>query len=248
MIETMRAALPIPIIAVVGSRKSGKTTTVETIVRELTKKGYRVATAKHIHEPNFTIDAKGKDTWRHAQAGAQITVGVSTNELATIKKTDTTKYKLSDVTQNCEDNTDIIILEGFRNLIEQDLTVPKVVTAKNQDEIHEAMQIIKPILAFTGPIKKAETPTLKIPCIDIQTEPEKLTEIIDKRVAPTIKKRRESKETLSIKIDGKLVPLNPYVQKVTRNVLFAIVSTLKGVSIKENENVQITLTSPSETE
>ena len=161
-----------------------------------------------------------------------------------VKKTDTKKFTLGDVTQNCEDNTDIIILEGFRNLIAQDQTVPKVVTAKNQDEIKEAMRTIKPILAFTGPIHKSETAALTIPYVDIETEPKKLTEIIDKRVGPIIQKRRESKETLSIKINGKMVPLNPYVQNVARNVLFAIVSTLKGVSIEKDENVQITLTSP----
>jgi len=246
--KTMPAQLPIPIIAVVGSRKSGKTTTVETIVRALTRKGYKVATVKHIHEPNFTIDAKGKDTWRHAEAGAQITVGVSANELATIKKTDTTKYTLSDITRNCEDNTDIIILEGFRNLIAQDMTVPKVVTVKNKEEIKEAMRTIKPVIAFIGPIKKAQSATLNVPYVDVQTEPRKLTEIIEKRAAPIIQKRRESKETLSIKINGKIVPLNPYVQNVTRSVLFAIVSTLKGVSIKKDENVQISLTSPLKTD
>lgn len=241
--RTMSAQLPIPIVAVVGSRKSGKTTTVETIVRGLAKKGYRVATAKHIHEPNFTIDAKGKDTWRHAQAGAQITVGVSLNELATIKKANTAKYTLNDITQNCEDNTDIIILEGFRNLVAQDLTVPKIVTAKNKNEIHEAQKTIKPILAFTGPTQQtADTAALTIPYVDMQTEPRKLIEIIDKRMAPIVQKRRESKETLNVRINGKMVPLNPYVQKVTRNVLFAIVSTLKGVTVKEDENVRIIIT------
>jgi len=237
----MPTSLPIPIIAVVGSRKSGKTTTVESIVRELTKKGYRTATVKHIHEPNFTIDAKGKDTWRHAQAGAHIIVGIAAKELATIKKVDTTKYNLSNITQNCKDNTDIIILEGFRELVAQDLTVPKVVTAKNKEEIVEAVQVFKPILAFTGPISKTETTTLKIPYANVKTKPEKLTEIIDKRVAPIIKKRRECRETLSIDINGKTLPLNPYVQKVTRNVLFALISTLKGATIKGDENVQITI-------
>ncbi len=241
----MPAYLPIPIIAVVGSRKSGKTTTVEAIVRELTRKGYRIATIKHIHEPNFTIDAKGKDTWRHAQAGATITVGVSKKEFATIRKVDTTKYVLSDITQNCQDNTDIIVLEGFRGVVAQDLTVPKVVTAKNEDEIEEAVQVFKPILAFTGSVSKRETTDLKIPVVDVKKEPEKLIEIIEKRVAPIIQKRRESKETLNININGKMLPLNQYVQKVTRNVLFAVISTLKGAAIKEDENVQINITSQS---
>jgi len=241
----MSTSISTPIIAVVGSRKSGKTTTVETIVRELAKKGYRTATVKHIHEPNFTIDAKGKDTWRHAQAGAHIIVGVAAKELATIKKADTTKYTLNDITKNCEDNTDIIILEGFRGIVAQDPTVPKIVTIKNKDEIMEATQVFKPILAFTGPISKTEMTILKIPYVDVKKKPEKLVEIIEKRVAPIIQKRRESKETLTININGKMLPLNPYVQKVARNVLFAVVSTLKGATIKGDENVQITVTSPS---
>jgi len=244
----MPAPLSTPIIAVVGSRKSGKTTTAETMVRELTKKGYRVATVKHIHEPNFTIDAKGKDTCRLAQAGAHITVGVATKELATIRKVDTTKYSLSNITQHCRDNTDIIILEGFRALVAQDPTVPKIVTAKTKDEIKEATQVFKPILALTGPISKADVATLKIPYVDVIKEPEKLAEIIDKRVAPIVQKRRASRETLSIDINGKMLPINPYVQKVTRNVLFAVVSTLKGASIKGDESVQITITSRSNTD
>jgi len=237
----MPAALPIPIIAVVGSRKSGKTTTVEAVVRELTRRGYKVATVKHIHEPDFTIDAKGKDTWRHAQAGAHITVGVSKEELATIKKVDTTKFTLNDIIQNCEDNTDIIILEGFRDLIAQDLTVPKIVTAKDKNEIEEALKVFKPILVFTGSVPKTETKTFRIDCIDIKKETQKLMQMIEKHVGPIVLKRRESKDTVSIYINGKLLPLNPYVQKVTRNVLFAVISTLKGASVKGNENVQITI-------
>jgi len=244
----MPAYPPTPKIAVVGSRKSGKTTTAETIVRELTKKGYRVAIVKHIHEPDFTIDAKGKDTWRLAQAGALTTVGVAAKELATIKKVDTTKYTLGEITRSCKDNIDIIIIEGFRSLVAQDLTIPKIVTAKNKDEITEAVQIFKPILAFTGPISKADMTTLKIPYVDVKKEPRKLIEVVDKRVASVIKKKRESKETVSIDINGKMLSINPYVQKVTRNVLLAVVSTLKGVTIKGDENVQITITSQSKTD
>jgi len=241
----MPAVLPIPIIGVVGSRKSGKTTAVEAIVRELTKEGYRVATAKHIHEPNFTIDAKGKDTWRHTQAGAHAVVGISQKELATIRKIDTTKLTLNDITQNIQTNTDIIILEGFRHIIAKDTTIPKIVTAKNKKDIQEATKTIKPILAFTGPIKETDATKLNIPYVNIKTQPKKLTEIIDKRVAPIIQKRRETKETINIVIDEKNIPLNAYVQNVTRNVLLAIINTLKGANITGNENIQITLTSPN---
>jgi molybdopterin-guanine dinucleotide biosynthesis protein MobB len=237
----MQGYLPVPVIAVVGSRKSGKTTTVESITAELTKRDYRVATVKHINEPNFTINPAGKDTWRHAEAGAHITIGVAQKELAIVKRTDTTKLSLNDITQNIGNDTDIIITEGFRNLVKQDQTIPKIVSVKNKKEIEEATQTFKPILAFTGSITKTETVGLKIPYVDVQKEPSKLTEIIEKRVKPIIEKRREAKETLTININNKVLPLNPYVQKVTRNVLLAIISTLKGATIRGNENITITL-------
>lgn len=239
----MQGYLPVPVIAVVGSRKSGKTTTVEATVRELTRRGYRVATIKHINEPDFTISPEGKDTWRHAKAGAQITVGVAQKELATIKKIDTAKLTLNDITQNINGNIDIIITEGFRSLVKLDQTIPKIVSVKNKTEIDEASQTFKPILAFTGPSSRSETAEFKIPYVDVQQEPKKLAEIIEKRVGPVVEKRRVSKETVTIQINNKILPLNPYVQKVTKNVLLAIISTLKGAAIKGNENINIALQS-----
>ncbi|HKZ95039.1 MAG TPA: molybdopterin-guanine dinucleotide biosynthesis protein B [Candidatus Bathyarchaeia archaeon] len=241
----MQAPLSIPVIAVVGSRHSGKTATVETVVRGLTKKGYRVATAKHIHDINFTIDTEGRDTWRHTKAGAHITLAVSASELATINKLDTSQLTLSDITKHCEDKTEVIVLEGFRGLIDQDLTVPKIVTAKNKQEIEEATQVFKPILAFTTMSPKAEFKELKTPPVDIKKETEKLIQIIDQRINPIITKRRETTVSTSIDINGKPLPLNPYVQKITRNVLLAILSTLKGTQPTGNENIQIKITTPN---
>ena len=63
---------PIPVISVVGAgSNSGKTTLLEKIIREAKARGWRVATIKHdVH--NFEMDQPGKDTWRFAQAGADI--------------------------------------------------------------------------------------------------------------------------------------------------------------------------------
>ena len=109
-----------PIIAVVGSKGSGKTSTVEVLVRELTKKGYKVATVKHIPEENFTIDTEGKDTWRHAKAGAKMIISVAPREIAVIHKVEIGKLSLENILQFCEGNIDIVVLEGFRNLVGAD--------------------------------------------------------------------------------------------------------------------------------
>ena len=58
------------VLAVVGRKKSGKTTTIENLVRKLSKRGINIAVIKHISKPDVTIDTVGKDTWKFAQAGA----------------------------------------------------------------------------------------------------------------------------------------------------------------------------------
>ena len=104
------------IVAVVGSSNSGKTTAVEHIVKGLTKQGYTVASAKRIPEQDFTIDTKGKDTYRHAKAGSTTVISVAPNELATIKKVDTKKLTLEQLISEIPDETDVIIVEGFKEL------------------------------------------------------------------------------------------------------------------------------------
>lgn len=169
--------VPMIVIAVIGSKRSGKTTTIEVLVRGLTKQGYRVATIKHVSKPNFTIDCEGKDTWRHAQAGAQTTVVVAPKELGIIKKTNTMRLSLQKILKNCQNNVDIIILEGFRSLVGKKTTVPKIVSIKTLEEAMEASNRFKPVIAFTGS-KASIAKELGIPVINVLKEPEKLVEIV----------------------------------------------------------------------
>jgi len=62
----------IPVISIEGGKSnSGKTTLLVKIIREAKRRGWRVAILKHdVH--GFEMDKPGKDTWRHAQAGADI--------------------------------------------------------------------------------------------------------------------------------------------------------------------------------
>jgi len=201
-----------PIIAVVGSKKSGKTTAIEPLVQGLTKRGYKIATIKHIPEVDFTIDTKGKDTWRHAKAGASTVISVAPKELATIKKVDTTKYNLNEITRNVEEDVDIIILEGFRKLIEQNPTVLKIVAAKTANDILEASKRFKPILAFVGLVPK-KAAKLNVPYIDMLKEPERLVDLVEKKLAILVEKKKKHRENIQIKIDERDLPLNSLVRK-----------------------------------
>ncbi len=227
-------------VAVVGSKKSGKTTTVEILVEGLTKKGYRVTTAKHIPEANFTIDTKRKDTWRHANAGASTVISISPREIAVVKKVDTAKYNLKEVIKEYQDEADIIILEGFSRITERDSNVPKIVAVKTIDEIRAASKRFKPILTFVGPIS-TEQVSIKVPYVNGLKEPQKLINLVDKELAKSVKERKKRQLGLKIQIDGKSLPMKPFVQKIIKSSLLAMVSTLKSTAIKGNEIVSITI-------
>ncbi len=166
------------VVAVVGRKSSGKTTTIEVLTKELTKRGYKVAAVKHVPEPNFTIDTEGKDTWRFAKAGAKTIVSVASGEVATIEKIDVTSFSLEDILQKCGNN-DMIFLEGFRKLVGENLDVPKIVIVKSAEEAFEASKTFKPILAFTGPYS-TETLNLNAPYINVFKNPEKIADMVEK--------------------------------------------------------------------
>lgn len=168
------------LIAVIGGKKSGKTTTIETLTRGLVKKGLKVAAIKHIPEPEFTIDTEGKDTWRYAQAGARKIIGVSSDEVATIERMPLLSYPLNTLLKKCKD-VDVVFLEGFREQVSTKRNIFKIVIARSAEEASEALRVFRPILAFTGPYS-TESLSIDIPYVDISRNADRIVDIINKMV------------------------------------------------------------------
>jgi molybdopterin-guanine dinucleotide biosynthesis protein B len=106
----VRASESIPVVSVVGRKAGGKTTVLERLVSELVARGYRVATARH-HAHDTPIDTPGKDTWRHAEAGAAVTMVSSPSELVVFRRVDRERT-LDELAQEAE-GCDILLTEGF---------------------------------------------------------------------------------------------------------------------------------------
>ena len=100
----------IPIYSIVAFSGTGKTTLLEKLVSELKIRGLRVAVIKHdAHE--FDIDREGKDSWRFAKAGADVTAVISDSKAAIIENRRVTlETLLSKIT-----DVDIIITEGYKS-------------------------------------------------------------------------------------------------------------------------------------
>lgn len=102
----------IPVISLVGKSNSGKTTYLEKLLRELKSRGWRVGTIKHHHTPDIEVDKPGKDTWRHAQAGADVVAIACPNKVAVIEQLQE-ELTLDQVVAKIT-GVDIIITEGYK--------------------------------------------------------------------------------------------------------------------------------------
>lgn len=101
----------IPVVSIIGRSNCGKTTYLEKLIAEMKRRGYKVAVIKHdVH--GFEIDRPGKDTWRHAQAGADVVCISSPQKMAMIKKVEQ-ELPLDAVTGYITD-VDIIFTEGYK--------------------------------------------------------------------------------------------------------------------------------------
>lgn len=99
----------IPMIGFAAYSGTGKTTLITKIVRELKNQGYRVCVIKH-DAHRFEIDREGKDSWRFAQAGADMTILSSSEKTAVIEQRE---RSFSQVAAMAHD-VDLILVEGYK--------------------------------------------------------------------------------------------------------------------------------------
>lgn len=100
-----------PVVSIVGKSSTGKTTFLEKLIREITARGYKVATIKHSHH-SISFDDPKKDSYRHSQAGAAITMVSSTTSFQTIKQLPR-EFTVDELIRNLNEEYDLILTEGF---------------------------------------------------------------------------------------------------------------------------------------
>lgn len=85
--EAERRAGPLPpVVSVIGRKNSGKTRLMIALLREMRRRGYRVASIKHGHH-SFETDEKGRDSWRHFNEGhAEATLMAGEGKIALVMR------------------------------------------------------------------------------------------------------------------------------------------------------------------
>ena len=101
------------VFGIVGWKNNGKTTLIERLIREFAAKGFAVSTIKHTHH-TFDIDASGKDSYRHREAGAQEVLVASTERWALMHELrGAPEPSLPELLEHLAP-CDLVLVEGFK--------------------------------------------------------------------------------------------------------------------------------------
>jgi len=198
-----------PIVSIVGKSKSGKTTLMEELIRDLKSRGYRVGTVKHTPQ-GMTFDEPDKDSWRHIQAGSEVAVISSPDKVVLIKPV-AQALTLDEIVHLIGEDCDIILAEGFK----QD-NAPKIEVHRR--EVGLPLSAVKKLIAIATD-EPLETKTRQFSRQDIKG----LADLLEKGF---IKPQRER---TSLYINNVSVPLTSFPKEIISNVLLTMVSCLKGV-------------------
>ena len=201
----------IPIISIVGKSDSGKTTLIEKLVPELTRRGYRVATVKHdVH--GFEVDREGKDSWRHKQAGAHTVVISSPHKVALIRDVEK-DLTLGEIREKLIQDVDLILSEGYKKDIQ-----PKMEIFRK--EKHKELLCTKEdnLIAIVSN-KKFK---VGVPCFFLE-DIKGVADFIEKKY---LQSERECE--VSLKVEGKKIPMTPFVKSFVTSTIKGMLSSLKG--------------------
>jgi molybdopterin-guanine dinucleotide biosynthesis adapter protein len=201
----------IPIVSIVGKSDSGKTTLIEKLLPELTGRGHRIATVKHdVH--GFEVDREGKDSWRHKRAGAHTVVISSPNKVALIRDVER-DLRLDEIRDRLIQDVDLVISEGYKKDVQ-----PKIEIFRK--EKHQELLCTKEdnLVAIVANQKF----DVGVPCLDLE-DMKGLADFIERRFL-ALKKER----IISLKVNGKGVPLNPFLRGFLSKTIQGMLSSLKG--------------------
>jgi len=212
----------IPIISIVGKSDSGKTTLIEKLVPELTRRGYRVATVKHdIH--GFEVDREGKDSWRHKQAGAHTVIISSPQKIALIRDVEKDST-LDEIRGRWIQDVDLILSEGYKKDVQ-----PKIEVFRK--EKHKKLLCTKKdnLVAIVSNQKF----NIGVPCFHLE-DMKGLPNFIEKEFL----KSKKEKE-VSLRVDGRPIPMTPFVKDFLTKTVKGMLSSLKGCKTSQRIDIRI---------
>ena len=242
------------VFAVIGYTKSGKTTTIESIIKELRHRKYSVGSIKDIHFEEFHIDTVGTNTHRHKEAGSQLVTARGLNETDILYQRKLDIYEIA-----THYDYDYLILEGYR-----EANVPKIVAAASLEDLDDDLS--DSTFAISGRIAAELDAYCGVPAINALENVSDLVDLIEIKTFELLpdfdqkccgacgysckelcglivqgeKARSDcvlSMASIALTINGRKIDMVPFVQNLLRNAVIGVVSELDGYQ----KNARITV-------
>ena len=235
--------MPARAVAVTGYKNSGKTRVVETLTRELTKRGNKVGTIKHTAD-DINLDTPGKDTQRHRAAGSHATAILQENTTAVFLDRHLTLQQAAEHLGPL----DFLVIEGFKTLgTHARILVPR--ENSELDSLRNGLEIAVVKVPESKYNAESELPTLSL------DQASKLADIVETKAYPLLpglnchgcgyddcKSMGEALlageaqinqcvgygSSFTLKVNDQEVPMNNFTRATMENVILGFLKTLKG--------------------
>lgn len=157
------------VIKVQGISKTGKTTTVSRIIKELKRRGYTVGSIKEIHYEKFTMETPGSNTDIHKKSGAEQVTARGLTE------TNVMFGERMDIEQLLDMyHQDYVIIEGGA-----EANCPSIITGVTEEDLDELMSPV--VIAVSGVISNERKGYKGLPVINALTDIEALVSLIEEK-------------------------------------------------------------------
>jgi len=235
------------VFSVCGISKSGKTTSIEFIIRELSARGYRVGSVKEIHYEAFAIDpSPTSNTHRHSAAGAGLVCARGLNETAMLYPQ---KLSMEKILSFYENDCDWVVLEGV-----SDIPIPTIVTALGEEDLEQKFSDMT--FCISGRIADQMQEYRGLPAISAVEHISELVDLIERKVYDKLpdfppecctacglgcaglgyailhgqKSRADcvADRGVELTLGGRRIDMVPFVQKVLKNAVLGVAQELDG--------------------
>lgn len=233
------------VLSVIGTTKTGKTATIENIIRELRRRRYTVGSVKEIHFEEFAIDTEGTNTDRHRKAGSQLVTARGIYETDILFQE---KISMDELLRFYDH--DFVILEGVT-----DVNAPRIITAISEEDIEEKYDELT--FCISGVISNTKTEYNGLPVINSIDNIKKLVDLIEEKVYDRLpdfpaeccdacgfscrelgsrilkgEAKREDCKILNTKVkllvDNNEIQIVPFVKDILSNAVLGVVKELEG--------------------
>lgn len=207
------------VLSVTGASDTGKTRLITLLIKELTKRDYKVGCVKHCPR-GFELDHPGKDSYRFRREGALGVVVHSPGQIGVIKTVDE-KSHLDDLAIDYLMGCDFVLAEGFKD----EVGIKKLELLRKG--INEKSKIKDAVAIISDSEVATNRPLFR---------PDEI-----KKIADFLEGLSEKKKGLvRLQINDKTIPLNSFLKTTLKNTILGLVSSLKREE-KAIKNVDIKL-------